>query len=159
MPVLSATPSIVFGKVASNPTTDGGWLQLRQFWAIYTGNRIPSEFLRTIESVGALDDDESILYFYSDAMTDIRDGFYFVSDRKVVIYSQATGESPLAAIPFDDIVDVELYRNESFFVDSEITIYLKDGRVLSLPVSSEYDRDQQFFDAIHDRIDKTSERA
>jgi len=34
-----AVPSIVFGKVASNPTTDGGWLQLRQFCAnIYLTN-------------------------------------------------------------------------------------------------------------------------
>ena len=90
-------------------------------------------------------------------MTDIRDGFYFISDRKVVIYSEGTGDSPLTAIPFDDIIDVALYRNKSFFEDSEITLHLEDGQVLSFPVSSEYHRDQQFFDAIHDRTAKASE--
>ena len=90
-------------------------------------------------------------------MTDISAGFYFVSDRKVVIYSQATGDSPLTAIPFDDIIEVKLYRNESFFEDSEIMLYLEDGQVLSFPVSSEYERDQLFFDAIHDRTAKESQ--
>lgn len=123
--------------------------------SVYTGNRIPSRFLRTIDSVGALDDDETIVYFYSDAMTDIRDGFYFVSSKKVAVYSQQTGDEPLTAIPFEEIEDVDLYRNESFFEDSEITVYLKNGRIVSFPVSSEFDRDQQFYEAIQDR---TAER-
>lgn len=125
--------------------------------SVYTGNRIPSRFLGTMESVGALDDDEKILFFYSNGMTDIRNGFYFVSDRKVVIYLKAAGDSPLTAIPFDNIAEVELYRNESFLEDSEITLYLEDGQVLSFPVSSEYDRDQKFFDAIHDRTAKQTD--
>jgi hypothetical protein len=120
--------------------------------SVYTGNRIPARFIKTMESVGALDPGETILYFYSDAMGDIRDGFYFVSDRKVAVYLQGTGDSPLTKIPFDQIAEADLYRNESFFEDSEITLRLKDGQIISFPVSSEYERDQQFFDAIQDRI-------
>jgi len=125
--------------------------------SVYTGNRIPSQFLHTIESVGALDDDETILFFYSDGITDIRGGFYFVSDKKVVIYLQATGDTPLTKIPFDDIREVEIYRNDSFFEDSEITLSLEDGQVLSFPVSSDFNRDQKFFEAIKDRTDRASE--
>jgi hypothetical protein len=120
--------------------------------SVYTANRIPQRFMDTIDDVGALDEDEKILYFYSDAMTDILDGFYFVSDKKVVIYSHSFGDEPLTAIAFDDIVDADLYRDESFFDDSEITLYLKDDQVLSFPVSSDSDRDQQFFDAIYEKI-------
>jgi len=65
--------------------------------------------------------------------------------ERVVIYSQANHDPPLTAIPFADIVDVELYRNESFFEDSEITLYFEDDQVFSVPVSSEFDRDQQCF--------------
>lgn len=118
--------------------------------SVYTGNRIPARYLETIKSVGALDNDETIFYFYSDALTDIRDGFYFVSDKKVVIYIEEAGQSPLTAVPFDQIRDTEIYRNEDFFEDSQITLYLEDGQILSFPVSSEFDRDQQFYDAIRD---------
>lgn len=126
--------------------------------AVYTGNRIPADFLSTVKSVGALDDDEKILFFYSDAITDIRDGFYFVSDQKVVIYAQQKGDSALNKISFDQIADHDLYRDESFFEDSEITLRLKDGQVLSFPVSSEHDRDQKFFDAIVERVEAVSDK-
>lgn len=121
--------------------------------SVYTGNRVPSRFVRTMKSLGALDEGEQIQFFYSDALTDIRDGFYFVSDRKVVIYAEATGDNPLTIVPFEAIESAELYRNESFFEDSQITLQLKDGQILSFPVSSEYDRDEQFHQAILDRID------
>ncbi len=121
--------------------------------SVYTGNQVPARFTNTMRRVGALDDDETILYFYSDAMfSDIRDGFYFVSDKKVVIYSESAGGAPLTVVQFDEIADVDLYRNESFFEDSEITLELKDGRPLSFPVSSELDRDQRFLDTIKSRV-------
>ena len=120
--------------------------------AVYTGNRIPTRFIQTMKEVGALDQDEQILFFYSDAMTDIRDGFYFVSDQRVVIYSTVTDGDPLTLIPFDEIAEVEIYRNESFLMDSEITLTMQDEAILSFPVSSEYDRDQMFFEAIQERV-------
>ena len=124
--------------------------------SVYTSNRIPSRFLRTIESIGALDKDEKIQFFYSDALTDIRDGFYFVSNKKVVLYSQTT-DSPLTKISFKDIMDVDMIRDESFFEDSEITLYLHDGQVHSFPVSSEHDRDKQFLNAIKNQSINASE--
>lgn len=120
--------------------------------SVYTGNQVPARFTNTMRSVGALDDDETIFYFYSDAMSDIRGGFYFVSDKKVVIYSESAGGVPLTVVQFDEIADVDLYRNESFFEDSQITLELKDGRPISFPVSSELDRDQRFFDTIKSRV-------
>jgi hypothetical protein len=124
--------------------------------SVYTGNRVPSRFTRTMKSVGALDENEQILFFYSDALTDIRDGFYFVSDKRVVIYVQEAGDTPLTVVPFDAIENTELYRNESFFEDSQITLYLKDGQIVSFPVSSEYDRDEHFYKAILQRTGNAS---
>ncbi len=120
--------------------------------SVYVGNQTPNRFLDTAKSVGALDDDEKVLYFYSDALTDIREGFYFVSDKKVAVYSQSAGQSPLTVIAFDDIVDLELFRVEGFFQDSQITIYFGDDEVISFPVSSEFNRDQSFFDAIERQV-------
>jgi len=125
--------------------------------SVYAGNEVPNPFIETMKSVGALEEGETILYFYSDALTDIRDGFYFVSDRRVVIYSQATGGSPLTTVGFEEIAEMNLDRDESFFTDSQITLELKDGRPLSFPVSSEVGGDQRFFEAIETRVEELGE--
>ena len=112
----------------------------------------PRRFIDTMRRVGALDDEETVLYFYSDALTDIRDGFCFVSDKKVPVYSEGFGESPLMVVRFNEIEDLEVCRDESFFEDSDITLQLKDGRPVSFPVSSELDKDVKFFDAIKEAV-------
>ncbi len=116
--------------------------------SVYTGNQVPARFIQTAREVGALDADETVRFFYSDSLIDIREGFYFVSDRKVAIYIDDGRESPLTAIEFNQIANVEIFRDESFFDDSQITIETTDGDFFAFPVSSEFDRDQHFFDAI-----------
>jgi hypothetical protein len=69
----------------------------------------------------------------------------------VVVYIEGAGESPLTVVQFDEIVDMDLRRDESFFIDSEISLDLADGRTISFPVSSEVEGDQKFFDAIKER--------
>ena len=61
---------------------------------------------------------------------------------------------PATTVPFDQIDDAELARNESFFEDSTIELTLKDGSVVSFPVSSELDRDVLVFEAIMKAIGK-----
>jgi hypothetical protein len=124
--------------------------------SVYPGNRVPNRYREIMKEVGALEEDEEILYFYSDGLADIRDGFYFVSDKKVVVYIEGAGDSPLTVVRFDEIADMDLYREESFFEDSQITLELKDGRTVSFPVSSEVEGDQRFFDAIQQRVEKVS---
>ncbi len=56
--------------------------------SVYPGNRVPKRFIATMQEVGALEEGEKLLYFYSDAMTDIRDSFCFVSNKRVVTYRE-----------------------------------------------------------------------
>ena len=116
--------------------------------SVYTSNQVPHRFVSVAEEVGGLEGDEKIQFFYSDAVLNVRDGFYYVSDRKVAVYINDGREEPLQVIPFGQIVDVRLDRDDSFFVDSQLTLVLENGEVVSFPVSSEYDRDEDFADAI-----------
>jgi hypothetical protein len=125
--------------------------------AVYTGNQVPQHFKQVMKQVDALDDDERILFFYSDALDDIREGFYFVSDMKVVIYSETFGDAPLSKIAFDEIALVDLVRDESWLSDSEILLELKDGMTYSFPVLSELDKDQLFYEAIRSRVAESEE--
>jgi len=120
---------------------------------VYAGNRIPQRFLDTAADVGALEPGEDVRYFYSDAVLDIRDGFYFVSDRKVVVYIEGTQGNPLTVVEFDQIKEAELDRDESFFMDSMIYIELEDGTPVSFPVSSDQDGDVRFFEEIEDNYE------
>jgi len=120
--------------------------------SVYTGNQVPSRFLTTAKEVGALEPDEKIRFFYSDSLVDIRNGFYFVSDRKVALYIEDGRESPLITISFDDIASADISRDESFFEDSQIMIETNDGELIAFPVSSEFDRDQAFIKAIQDQV-------
>ena len=120
--------------------------------SVYTGNQIPKRYLDTMTQVGALEPGENILYFYSDAITDIRDGFYFVSDRKVAIYTAESGEEPLTTVKFDEIDGVDIARSDTFLEDSEVTLTLKGGDEVSFPLSKENDKDEKFVEAIKARM-------
>ena len=122
--------------------------------SVYAGNQVPERFLETAREVGALDPGERVRFFYSDALVDVREGFYFVSDKKVVVYTDDGRAEPMIAINFDDIANAEISRNESFFEDSQITIETKDGQYIAFPVSSEFERDQLFFDAIDEHVNR-----
>lgn len=115
--------------------------------SVYAGNEVPARYVSSMRDVGALDPDERITYFYSDAISNILEGFSFVSDRKVATYGR-NNQPPLTVVEFDDIVDVQLYRDMSLFVDSEIVLELTDGTPVSFPVSSTNDGDVRFLDAI-----------
>jgi len=47
---------------------------------------------------------------------------------------------------------VRLDREESFFVDSQVTLKLKDGRIVSFPLSSEHEGDMHFVETIRERM-------
>ncbi|MEM6799392.1 MAG: hypothetical protein AAF589_07745 [Planctomycetota bacterium] len=119
--------------------------------SVYTANRIPKAYVDVMREVGGYGADEQVIFFYSDGFMDVREAFYYVSNQKVAVYYQ-DADPPLTTVRFDQIDDAEFLRDDSFLIDSQITLMLKDGSVVAFPVSSEFDRDQQFFDAIKQRM-------
>ena len=115
----------------------------------YKRGWIPQRFLAAAEEVGGLEKGETVEFFYSDALLDVRDGFSYVSDRKVVVYSPVD-TPPLIATPFDAIQDVTLERDKSFLIDSTIILETEDA-FISFPVSREMNRDVEFYEAIRSR--------
>lgn len=127
--------------------------------SVYKGNQVPPRFLETAREVGALDPGESVDYFYSDGLLDVREGFYLVNDKKVVIYSNDGGDPALVVLPFEQIESAELTRNESFVEDSYIFIETTDGEYHVFPVSSEQKGDVLFHRAIEKQLSSNSSAA
>ena len=115
--------------------------------AVVPGKEVPKRFLTTIRSLDVLEAGEEIRFFYSDAMINIEDGFYLLTDRKVLIYSQEF-EEPAIRVPFSKIKDMDIQYDESFFVDSQIALTLENDEQIWFPVSSDAGGDKKFFAAL-----------
>jgi hypothetical protein len=120
---------------------------------VYVGNEVPRRFVATIRELGMLEEKEKLRYFYSSALIDIRDGFCFVSDRKVGIYDPEA-ESPVVQVAFDEIEKAELESSDSWVLDGAITLSLKEGDLVAFDVSSELGRDKMFLAAIREGMER-----
>ena len=118
---------------------------------VYLGHETPKEYMSVIRSLKLLEEDEKVRYFYTDAFIDIKGGFYFASDRKVVVYSN-NWEIPETIVPYEDIEDLSAEYDESFFTDSIIYISTKSGMEITFPVSSEKGRDKKVYEFIENQI-------
>ena len=111
--------------------------------SVYLGRQIPRKFMKEIRSLELITADEAIKYFYSDAIVDIKEGMYFVTDKNLVVYCKSW-EDPGAVIALGDIARIETNYDDSFFNDSQVHVETKDGLEISFPVSSEQGRDRLF---------------
>lgn len=114
---------------------------------VLSGRQVPARFVRQIRDLGVLQADEQIEYFYSDALTNIENGFYLLTDRKVVVYSREF-EEPAIIVPFEDIVDAEAEYSDTWLEDGTIVLTLSDGTSVSFPVSSQGGGDRRMFSAL-----------
>jgi hypothetical protein len=78
---------------------------------------------------------------------DIEEGFYLLTDRKVVVYSRRF-EEPAILVPFDEIVEVEGDWSDDWLTDSQITLLLKDDTYVTFPASMEGGGDKRMYEAL-----------
>ena len=123
---------------------------------IVTGFAVNKDYKDTMQNLGLLEEGETIEFFYSDAMVDITDGMYVLTDRKLILYSTAWSQ-PYLPVTFTDIVDLNITRDESFFVDSMVYLETRDGTSVEFPLSSEGNLDVQFYEKLDTRRQAPSE--
>lgn len=124
--------------------------------AVYPGRQLPQRFVSRVRDLGLLERGETIRYFYSDALVDIERGMYFVTDRKLVVYS-SEWEEPSIVIPFDRIDELSARYDESWLEDSSVFLTTTDGMEISFPVSSEQGLDEKFVEAITEHLPSGAE--
>lgn len=119
--------------------------------SVYLGNEVPKSYVKEMKELHLLKDDETIQYFYSDGFLDIKGGLYFITNKRLVLYCKDWSE-PSNIIPYQDILNIKIDRDESFLVDSYIEVESTDGYVYGFPISSEKNRDNLFFEYIKSRV-------
>ena len=110
---------------------------------IYPGKQVPRKYMSEIRYLDLIEAEEKIKYFYSDALFDVKEGMYFVTDQNLVLYSKIW-EIPKFIVPLEEITNVEACYDDSFFTDSYIYVETVDGWELSFPLSSEQKKDRSF---------------
>ncbi|MEO1236683.1 MAG: hypothetical protein AAFX76_07845, partial [Planctomycetota bacterium] len=86
-------------------------------------------------------------YFYSDAMLDVADGLYALTDRRLVLYN-ADWPTPEAVIAFDEIASIDATWSDDWIWDTQVTVVLDDGEVWMFPLSMENDTDHRFIEEL-----------
>jgi len=115
---------------------------------VIPGKQLNNTYKDFMHSEELIDENEVIQYWYSDAIIDFKDGFYFFTEKKVVVYNKQW-EDPAVLMPLKSIVDIEFERDSTFWNDSRITLYLEDETIVFFPVSSEYDGDVKFYNRLY----------
>jgi hypothetical protein len=113
---------------------------------VIPGRQLKARYAREIEELGLLDKNEELAYFYSDAFYSIRNGLYFFTDRKVVLYNE-DWEKAKIIVPYNAIVNIELVDGPKA-EKRRINIYQRPNTVLSIPLPDKGSGYRQYYDLL-----------
>lgn len=119
---------------------------------VYTKNDLPKSYLKEMKELELIEEGEQVQFMYSDALLDIKGGIYAITDKHLVFYNKEWSQ-PKYIIGFDEIDYLNVEYNDSFLEDSYITIETFNGIQIVFPVSSEKNRDHEFFDYLSTKIE------
>jgi len=100
--------------------------------AVVPGKQLKARYVREIQGLGLLDKNEELAYFYSDAFYSIRNGLYFFTDKKVVLYNEDWAR-PSIIVPYGAITNIELIDVPEA-EKRQINIYQRANTVLNIPM-------------------------
>lgn len=120
---------------------------------VLSGRQIPKKFMDQIRDLDVLEPGEQIQYFYSDGLLNIEEGFYLITERKVVVYSREYDE-PAILVPFSEIAEIDADFSNTWLGESWITLTLTDGTSVSFPASSEGGGDRKMEAALAKQVEK-----
>ncbi len=115
---------------------------------VVPGKLLKKQYAEFAQEQNLIENNEEIIYWYSDAFSDFKNGFYFFTKKKVVMYSN-DWEEPAFILPYFLIKEIKFDQNPSVFEDSRITIMLSDSSEVYFPVSSENDGDRKFYESLN----------
>ena len=116
---------------------------------VIPGGQVPKLFAEQIRRLGVLEEEEQIRFFYSDALLNIEDGFYLLTDRQVVVYSRRF-EEPAIRVPFAEIESLDADWSDSWWTDSQISLELRNQETVGFPLSIEGGGDKRFYKALQE---------
>lgn len=119
--------------------------------SVVSGAQMKDHHVAIIEELGLLESGEEIQHFYSDALIDIRDGMYFLTNRHLILYKKSW-RTPAVIIPYRQITSVDYTDSDSWLIDSTFVVTTEDEDVYTFPVSIEGGGHHRYYEIISDRM-------
>ena len=124
--------------------------------AVQPRNRIPPRVVEFLRERGIVENDETVLYYYSAALFSFeKDGNLF-TDRRVIAYEGYEGEISVYSATYDEIESFEFVDSDDWASDSRIIVYTEDEDWFVLLVSTEADGDEEFYDKLEQQWRRVS---
>lgn len=114
-------------------------------------DQVPNKYRKKAMALNLISSDERIHLFYTDALFDIEEGMYFLTDKNLVLYTTFWDE-PTSIIDLEQITSIIPTYDDSFLNDSFVDIETLTGYDFTFPLSSEYGRDKEFVEFIKERM-------
>lgn len=121
--------------------------------AVLTGDQLSTDLHAIIASLDILEPTETILYFYSDGVWDIKEGFHMLTDQALILWgeefaSEGTGiRVPVVRLPLAEITSIGVSYSDSWLEDSAVSVD-SGGWHYYFPLSSENGGDRNFITAL-----------
>lgn len=121
---------------------------------VVSGSKMWQRDVEFLRGTGLLEDNEEILYFYSQDRFDMKKDGNLLTDRKAVSYwkDSETDELLAEVARYEEIESVDTAYPESLLDDTVITVNRYDGSSFILVVSAEDGRDRLFVDELQSRV-------
>ncbi len=114
-------------------------------------DQVPNKYRKKAVELNLISSDERIHFFYTDALFDIEEGMYFLTEKNLILYT-TFWEEPTSIIDLEEITSISPTYDDSFLNDSFIDIETLSGYEFTFPLSSEYGRDKEFVEYIKERM-------
>ena len=114
---------------------------------VYESNMVPTEYVDSAKDLGLVNDTEQVLFLYSDAMLNVEDSMYILTDQNLVLRN-ADWSDPQRVIAFNEITGVSASWSDDWIIDSTVTVQLTDGSSWMFPLSMEGDGDHRFVEKL-----------
>ena len=101
---------------------------------VYSAREIPAAYSAVVLEMADIDSDETIEFFYSDAMRDIRDGYVAITDKRAIIHDRDKGG--LIAVAYSAVAYMR-FEAGGVFSNSVITLELHDGSMVDVKLPTE----------------------
>lgn len=108
------------------------------------GSQMPSGYVEALQEIGALQADETIIYFYTPGLLSIEEGGSFFTDKRIVSYHPDGEKHIVNAATYEEVADISVDYSATWPDNTVITVDCKDGRLFSLEVTTTESADRRF---------------
>lgn len=119
---------------------------------VEAGANLHSKVKETLRQNDILMKDEKIDFFYSEGLFSILEGGNILTNQRIISYQTLGEELSIYALNLEDVTEYALIDKGDFLNDTVIEVYSKDENSVTLFLSTENDGDEQFIEALSNRI-------